>query len=148
MTDGERIVRRRISRTEARSAERRLHDRPRLHQIRNRAVLHQFHIDRRTRRIHTEGEFIRTDIASAYDICRRADILESAACTSRDDSLLHVQPAVYDLVLQRIVHSPVKTNLSLLLHIMKHILKVRVDLVDRIYIRRMERHRDHRPDLT
>ena len=90
VADRKRIVRRSIPRAKARPAERRLHNRSRLHQVRDRTILHQLHINRGTRRIYAECKFIRSDIMPTDDVRRRADILKSASGTSCNDSLLHI----------------------------------------------------------
>ena len=148
VADGKRIVCRRISRSEARSAERRLHDRSRCHQICHRSVFHQFHINRRTCRVYAECELVRTDILSADNVCRCADIFKSAARASCDDSLLHIQLSVYDLVLQCVIDRTVQTDKRFLLYIVKNVFEVCIQLIDRIYVARMERHRDHWFDLA
>src|SRR5699024_2863054 len=98
MTDRQCVVRRSVSSAEARSAECSLHDSSCLHQIGYCTVLHEFHVDRHTSRIYTECKCIRTDISSFDNVCRSADIFESAACAARDDSLLYIELTVADLI--------------------------------------------------
>ena len=148
MTDRKCIVGRSITCTKARSAERCLNDRSCCHQISNRTILHQLHIDRSTCRIHTECELIMSDISSLDNIRGSTDIFKSTACTSCDDSLFYIKFTIYDLILKRIIHSAIQAHKSLLLNIMQNILQICIQLIDRIYIAWMERHCDHRLDLT
>ena len=90
MADRKCIVRRRITSSEAGTAEGGLHNGAGLHQVCHRSVFHQFHIDRRAGRIYAEGKFIRSDIMSADDVRRRTDIFKTAAGTSGDDSLVYI----------------------------------------------------------
>ena len=64
MTDRERIVCRRIASTEARTAERSLHNSSRFQNRRRTAIFNQFHINRHGSRIHTQCELLISDIAA------------------------------------------------------------------------------------
>ena len=148
MADGERIVRRSVPCAEARSAECGLHNSSCLKEISYRTVFHKFHVNRHTCGVNAECKFICSDISSFDDVRSRADILKSAAGTSRDDALIHIEPAVPDLPLERIIHRAVQADKRFLLHIMENIRKIFIHLVNGINIARMERHRDHRFDLA
>ena len=90
VTDGERIIGRCISGTEARSAECCLHDRSRFHKVSNCTVLYKFHVNRCTCRIYAECKFIRTNVMSFDNVCCSTDIFKSTTGTSCDDSLIHI----------------------------------------------------------
>ena len=129
MADGECIVSRRVSCTEAWPAECGLYNGSCCHQVSDCTVFHQFHIDWRACRIYTEGEFIRADIVPLYNVRCRADIFKASACTAGDQSLVYVESSVPDLALQGIVHCASKAYGSFLLYIMKNIGKVCIYLV-------------------
>ena len=148
MTDRECVVRRSISRTKAWSAERRLHNRSGFDQISDCSIFHQFHINRCTCRIYAECKFVRADIFALDNVCCRADIFKSTAGTSRNQSLIHIELAVHNLALQRIIYCAIQTYQCLLLYFMKNIFQIRINFIDCVYIGRMERHCNHRFDLT
>ncbi len=82
------------------------------------------------------------------NIRRIAYILKAAARAARNHTLLHIQSSVPDLVAQPVFNLVVvKTDKCLLLHLGQNILQVRVQLVDRISVARVERHGDHRADF-
>ena len=142
------MIGRRIPGAKAWSAECRFNNGSCFHQGCNCPVLHQFHIDRGACRIYAECELIRADVTPLDDIRRRTDILKSAARAACDDSLLYIQFAIHDLILKCIVYRFVQADQRLLLHVMKHILKVGVYLVDGVDVGRVEWHRDHWLDLA
>ena len=85
---------------------------------------------------------------SLDDVGCRADIFKTAARASCDDALFYIELSVADLVLKGVVHRAVQAHQRLLLYIVENIFQVCIYLVDRVYIARMERHRDHRLDLA
>ena len=148
MTDTQAVVGRRVACAEARAAERGLHDSSRCHQVSHRAVLYQFHEDRGAGRVNAQRKLIRSDGASFQNISRRAEVLEAAAGTSGDDSLLYVQLSVMYFIFQCKFHLTVQTDERFLLAVIQYVHQVSVHLLDSVGIARMERHGDHRADST
>ena len=148
MTDGEISVCRCVSRAEAGSAECRLDNRPGLHQVRKDTVSCQLRIDRRAGRINAEREIIAADILPAENVCRVTDVFKSAARAACDNTLVHQQLSVMDLVLQMEIHLPVQRYLRAFFHIIQNIFQVGVAFLYGVNVAGVEGHGDHRTDLV
>ena len=148
MPDAERIVGRRIPRAKARSAESSLDHSPRSQQIGQHSIPGQFHIDRRTGRVHTERKGTRPNALALQNVSRRTDVLKTAARTAGNDPLLHIKLAIDHLVTKGIRNLVIQADRRTLLDIRQDIIQIRLQLIDGVSIARMKRHGDHRPDLT
>ena len=84
---------------------------------------------------------------SLQNVRRGADVLKAAARAARDDPLIHMEFSISHLIHEGIFHRPVQADQSLLLHIVKDILQIFVQLFDGIGVAGMEGHGDHGPDL-
>ena len=84
---------------------------------------------------------------SPQDVGGITDIFISAAGTARDDTLIHIEFSVTDLIRQFEFHISRELLSSLLFHIMKDVLQVGIQLLDGVNVAGVERHGDHRADL-
>ena len=147
MTDRERVVGRRISRAEARSAESRLNNCSCLKQIRKYAVFHKFHVNRHGCRINIQGEPVVTDALIAQYVSCITNIFKSAARTSCDDTLVDHYFPVYELAHKIYMNLVAERHLRAFFCLMKDVCRVGKDFVDCVCAARMIRHSDHRLDL-
>ena len=76
-----------------------------------------------------------------------ADILESTAGTTCDDSLLYIETSVMDLVCKLELYITCKLLTSVLLTLMKDILKICIEFLDCVSVAWMEWKCDHRTNL-
>ena len=100
MTDRKCVVRRCISCSETWTTECSFYNSSCFHQISDRTIFHQFHINRSTCRINAECKFVCSDILSFNDVCCRTDIFKSATGTACNDTLFHIELAIFNLILQ------------------------------------------------
>ena len=148
VTNAEGIVGRCVACAEAGTAEGRLHDSAGLHKLCQSAVSGKLHVNRGAGRINTQSKLVTADAAAFQDICCRADIFKTAACTACDDSLIHIEFSVPDFVFQCEVYGSAQGHFRTFFYICKDIVQVPVQLIDGIGVAGMEGHGDHRTDLT
>ena len=148
VTNAEGIVGRCVACAEAGTAEGRLHDSASLHKLCQSAVSGKLHVNRGAGRINTQSKLVTADAAAFQNICCRADIFKTAACTACDDSLIHIEFSVPDFVFQCEVYGSAQGHFRTFFYICKDIVQVPVQLIDGIGVAGMEGHGDHRTDLT
>ena len=148
VTDTKRIVRRCIACAKARTTECCFYNCTSLKQICQNTILRKFHINRCTCRIYTQSKLVISDACTAQDICRITDIFKSTTGTSGNDSLIYIQLAIDYFIFQCEVYFTVQTYQRTFFYIVKHIFQVCIYFINRICIAWMERHCDHRSDLT
>ena len=82
------------------------------------------------------------------DVSGVTDILKAAACAAGDNSLIHQQLSVMNLVFQRKRNLAVQRYLRAFFHIVQDIHQVLIQFFNRIRVAGMEGHGDHRTDLV
>ena len=144
MTDTESIVGRCVPGSKARTAESCLNNGSCCHKVCKSSVPCKLRIDRRTCRIYAESELVRANALSLKYIRCCTYILEAAACTACNNSLLNIELSVYHLVLECKRNLIVQAHRCTLLYVIKDIHQVSIEFFNGIYIARMERHCNHR----
>ena len=147
MTDRERIVRRCVTGTEARSTEGGTDDGTRIHEVCEQALAVEVGIDRLRGRVDAEIELAVANVSALQCMRRLNNIGIITACTAGDDTLLHLKPVIRgDLIEESEVCSSLCDLLGFLLGRTEDVLEVIIELADLVCVRRMERKRDHRTD--
>ena len=143
VADGQTVVGRRVAGTEARTAERRAHDRASLHKVVDIAAACKLECHGLARGIDRQRELAAAGVGALEHAGSLDHGVVVAARAAGDNALLHVQLAVDDLVEQAKVRLALADLGGLELGLMQDVLEVLVELVDLKAVGRMERQRDH-----
>ena len=143
VADRKAVVGGRVASAKARAAERRAHDRAGLHKVVDIATTRKFERHGLARGIDRQRELAAAGVGALEHAGSLDHGVVVAARAAGDNTLLHVQLAVDDLVEQAKVRLALADLGGLELDLVQDVLEVLVELVDLKAVGRMERQRDH-----
>ncbi len=148
VADGQSVVHGRVAGTEAGAAEGSLDDCAGRHEVSHISLSGQIDEDRLRGRIDIERELSVAAASAAQDIGSFNDICIGTARAAGNDTLLHMQLSVFDLVKKGILRPAVGNAFRFDFDRTENVLKVCIHLIDGEGIAGVERKRDHGLDLT